>query len=137
MVFDKVYTSVAADASMSYVEVKDNFVEKTAKFPCVIVKEIENTSYQRTNTDDCAENHARLTYEISVYSDKKDTAKSECRKIINFVDGVMQSMKFRRTRLNEPLNISRTIFRQYARYSVIVAKGITSGNDTIYQMYRR
>lgn len=138
-VFDGV-TAVHPD-----VPVIKGFIEENAVFPCIVIRETNNIPVQRTNTDDCAENYTRVTYQVDVYSDKEGSARSECRELLKLVDGIMQSMKFRRIHMNEPLNIDRTIFRQYARYVVIVAKGITTvsgeGNDqvetTTFQLYRR
>ena len=125
--------------------VSKGFIEETAVFPCIVIRETNNVPVQKTNTDDCAENYTRVTYQVDIYSDKAGLARSECRELMDLVDGIMQSMKFRRIHTNEPLNISRTIFRQYARYTVIVRKGITtvtgSGDEeestTVFQMYRR
>ena len=143
LVFDTVYngvTSVYPDMNVS-----KGFIEETATYPCIVVRETGNLPVQRMNTDDCAENYTRLTYQIDIYSDKAGTARSECRELLKLVDGIMQSMKFRRTHMNEPLNIKRSLFRQYARYTVIVDKGITtvtgSGDEqvetTTFHMYRR
>lgn len=143
LVFDTVFNGVRT--VYPTMEVNKGFIEETATFPCVIIRETDNVPVESTNTDDCAENYTRLTYQVDVYSNKAGTARSECKKILDLVDGLMQSMKFRRTHTNEPLNISRTIFRQYARYTVIVGKGIDTvtgnGNEqtttTTFQLYRR
>ena len=139
LVLDTVYNGIAA--VRNDVHVTRGFIEKTAQFPCVAIREIENAPVQRTDTDACAENYSRVAYMVEVYSDKAGTARSECRDLIKLVDGIMQGMKFRRQRLNEPLNVERTIYRQYARYVAIVQKGIVTeenGEETItFQMYRR
>ena len=143
LVFDTVFNGVTAvhtDAN-----VQKGFVEESAVFPCIVVRETNNVPVQSMNTDDCAENYTRITYQVDVYSDKSGTARTECRDLLNLVDGIMQGMKFRRTHLSEPLNIKRTIFRQYARYTVIVGKGVTTSETvdgevvttTTFQMYRR
>ena len=126
-------------------DVQKGFIEESATFPCIVIRETNNVPVQSMNTDDCAENFTRLTYQVDVYSDKAGTQRSECRELLKLVDGIMQGMKFRRTHMNEPLNIKRSIFRQYARYTVIVGKGVTTttgtGNEqvttTTFQMYRR
>ena len=143
LVFDTVFNGVrTVYPTMS---VTKGFIEENAVFPCVVLRETNNVPVQKMNTDDCAENFSQLTYQVEVYSDKAGTARTECRDILKLVDGLMQNMKFRRTHMNEPLNIERSVYRQYARYTVIVGKGVTtvtgSGNDavttTVYQMYRR
>lgn len=136
-VFDTIFNAVTASTAYPGADVTTGFDEKTAIFPCVVVEEVDNSPYQRGNTDNCAENYTRISYEVSVYTDNKDTAKSVGRDIIKIVDTALQGLKFRRIRVNKPLNIARTIFRQYGRWEVIVGKPIESGNNTIYQMYRR
>ena len=143
LVIDTVINGV--QAVYANLSVTQGFNEEMAVFPCIVVRETNNAPVQRMDTDDCAENFSRLTYQVDVYSDKKDTARSQCRELLNLVDGIMQGMKFRRINMSEPLNVNRTIFRQYARYTVIVGKGVTtvtgSGDEaattTVYQMYRR
>ena len=142
-VFDKFYTAfhaLHADANIT-----TGYDEQNAVFPCVIVRQTNNQPYRASATDDCAENHTRITFEVEVYSDKADTGRSECKKLLNDADTIMQSMKFRRIHLNRPLNIDRTLYRQYARYEVIVGKPtvtVTGTGDeqvttTTFQMYRR
>lgn len=118
-------------------DVTTGFDEKTAVFPCVVVEEIDNAPYRRSMTDDCSENHAQLTYEVSVYTDNKDSAKSVGKAILDIVDTALQGLKFRRIRKNKPLNIARTIFRQYGRWEVVVGKPVEVGKNTVYQLYRR
>ena len=143
LVFDTVYNQL--HPLFPEANITAGYDEQNAKFPAVIIRETNNQAFRRSATDECAENHARLTYEIEVYSDKENTARSECKEILNAVDEIMQSMKFRRIHKNRPINVDRTIYRQYARYEVIAAKGINEtviidGKEvvnTIYHMYRR
>lgn len=143
LVFDKVYTALSIlhpEANISA-----GYDEHIAIFPSVVVRQTNNQPYRDSATDECSENHARITFEIEVYSDKKDTGRSECKDILKDADEIMQSMKFRRIHLNRPLNVDRTLWRQYARYEVICDKGtqvtrIVDGKevvDTVYHMYRR
>ncbi len=129
----------------SDLNVVKGYIEETAEFPCVAIRETSNVPVQKMNTDDCAENYTQITYQIDVYSDKQGTARSECRDLLKLADEIMQGMKFRRTHMSEPLNVKRTIFRQYARYTAIVGKGVTTTSivddkevsTTTFQMYRR
>lgn len=143
LVFDTVYNSLSVlhpEANISA-----GYDEHIAIFPSVVVRQTNNQPYRDSATDECSENHAMITFEIEVYSDKKDTGRSECKAILNDADEIMQSMKFRRIHLNRPLNVDRTLWRQYARYEVICDKGtqvtrIVDGKevtDTVYHMYRR
>lgn len=134
-VVDTIFNAVTAVYPNA--DVTTGYDPKNAVFPCVVVQEVDNVPYRKTNTDDCAENHARITYEVSVYTDGMNSAKTDGKKIMGIIDTALAGLKFRRTRLNQPLNIARTIFRQYMRSDVIVSKPETSGEDTIYRMYRR
>ena len=136
-VFDTIFNAVKANNAYPNADVTTGFDEQTATFPCVVVEEVNNAPLRRMDTDDCAENYTALTYEVSVYTDDINKAKTEGKKILEIVDTALQGLKFRRLRKNKPLNITRTVFRQYARYEVIVGKPIVNGNNTIYQMYRR
>ena len=143
LVFDTVYNGL--HTSYPNINITAGYDEQNAIFPCVIVRQMNNQPYREMNTDDCAENYSRITFEIEVLSDKKDIGRSECKELIIAADDIMQSMKFRRVHLNRPLNVDRSIWRQYARYEVIVGKPIITvtgeGNEqtttTTFQMYRR
>ena len=134
-VVDTIFNAVTAIYPNA--DVTTGWDEKTATFPCVVVEEVDNAAFRKTVTDDCAENHARIIYEISVYIDNANSAKTTGKAILGIVDEAMQSLKFQRNRKNKPLNIARTIFRQYARYVVVVAQPVEVGEDTVYQFYRR
>lgn len=136
-VVDTIYNAVKAVNAYPNADVTTGFDMVNAKFPCVVIQEINNAPYRRSATDDCSENHTRIEYEISVYTDNVNNAKTVGKDILNIVDNALQGLKFRRLRKNQPLNIARTIFRQYGRWEVIVGKPITVGNNTVYQMYRR
>lgn len=143
LVFDTVYNALIQQYPNA--NITSGYDEQNAVFPTVIIRQTNNQPYRNSATDDCSENHTRLTFEVEVESDKETGGRSECEEILNAADAVMQSMKFRRIHMNRALNIDRTIWRQYARYEVICDKGtqvtrIVDGKtvtDTVYQMYRR
>ena len=137
MIVDAIFNAVKAENAYPNADVTTGFDMKTAVFPCVVIEEVNNAPLRSTDTDDCAENHTRLVYEVSVYTNDISKAKTEGRNILKIVDDTLQGLKFRRTRTNQPLNIARTIFRQYARWEVVVGKPIIDGDRVIYQMYRR
>ena len=143
LVFDTVYN--ALHALHSELNITAGYDENMATYPTLIVRQTNNQPYRNSATDDCSENHTRLTFELEVMSDKANTGRSECKQILMDADDVMQSMKFRRIHLNRPLNVNRTLWRQYARYEVICDKGTQVTRivddkpvvDTVYHMYRR
>ena len=134
-VVDTIFNAVTAVYPNA--DVTTGYDEKTAVFPCVVVEEMNNAPYRQTATDDCSENHTRITYDVNVYTDNTNTAKTVGKDILKIVDNALQGLKFRRVNRSKPLNLSRTIFRQYGRWEVIVSKPIEIGDDTVYQMYRR
>ena len=143
LVFDTFYEQF--HTLHSNANVTAGYDEQNAQFPCVVVRQTNSQPYRNSATDDCAENHTRLTFEVEVYSDKADTGRSECKELLADADTIMQSMKFRRIHMNRPINVDRTVWRMYARYEVIVGKGVTTvtgtGNEqvttTTFHMYRR
>lgn len=134
-VFDTIFNAVKAEYPNA--DVTTGFDETSAIFPCVVVYEMNNAPLRRTMTDDCAENHTRIEYEVSVYTNTVGTAKSEGKAILEIVDNTLQGLKFRRLRKNQPLNIDRTLFRQYGRWEVVVGKPVEIDGNTVYRMYRR
>lgn len=143
LVFDTVYNGMTS--VHTGVNITKGFVEEEATYPCLVVREINNEALLRTATDPNDENHARVTYQIDAYSNKAGTAMSECRKLLKEADVIMKGMKFHRQRLSEPLNIKRSVFRQYARYTAIIGQGVTTTtgegqqqvSTTTFQVYRR
>lgn len=136
-IVDTIYNAVKAENAFPNADITTGYDEKTAVFPCVVIEEVNNSPLRSMNTDDCAENYTRLTYEVSIYTDNLNSAKTTGKSILNIVDNALQSLKFRRIHKNKPLNIARTIFRQYGRWEVIVGKPVTVGDNTVYQLYRR
>lgn len=114
-----------------------DYVSAPASFPCVTVVCEDNYTLERTQDENLAENHAVMMFSVNVYSSKASGAKSEAKMIFQTVDEAMQNMKFTRTMCSPIPNVDRTIYRITARYEIIVAKGVTDGDDTVYQTYRR
>lgn len=140
IVFDTVYNQL--NQTHPEANITAGYDERNATYPTIIVRQTNSQAYRDSATDDCAENHARVTFEAEVVTDKENTGRSECLELLMAVDGIMQGMKFRRVHLNRPLNIDRTKWRQYARYEAIVGKPIVQNagqqnEKTVYQMYRR
>lgn len=135
MVFDRFYNSLIV--LYPNANITGGYDEERASVLTVIIREVNNAPLQKTATDDCVENHARVTYEIEVVTDQTSTGRSLCRQVMSDVDDIAQTMKFRRIHMNRPINIDRTKWRQYARYEVIVGKPQEIDGNTVYQMYRR
>ena len=134
-VFDTVYNAVIAVFPEARVD--NGYIERTAQFPAVEVNETNSVPLRRSATDDNSEDHTRLYYEINIYSDKQNTAKTEAKAIADVVDEAMTSLKFYRTMMHTLPAQERTIYRLYARYEVIVGETVDGEGNRIYQFYRR
>lgn len=135
MIMDRLTTGLGE--SYPSANVTSAFVEEEAVFPSVTVRQKNNVPLRRMNTADCAENYSVITYEITVYSSKRDQSQSECRKVLNLADGIMQDIGFRRIYMSENFNLSRTLTRRYARYEAIIRAPMEIGEDTVFEVYRR
>jgi hypothetical protein len=99
------------------------YVKSPAKFPCVSIVEMDNATYERTQTSGSRENHVDLTYEINIYSNKISGKKSECKSIASLIDNEFATLGFSRTMLQPILNgEDTTIYRMVGRYRGVVSK---------------
>ena len=135
LVFDRFFDQLSALYPSANITI--GYDEQKASPLTVVIRETNSVPVQSENTDACAENYTRLTYEVEVTSTKENTARSQCKEVLNAADTIMQSMKFRRIHKNRPVNMNRTTYRQYARYEVIVGKPYEKDGNTVYPMYRR
>lgn len=140
LVFDTLYNGLIALHPNA--NITSGYDEQNAKPLTVVARQTNSQPYRASATDDCSENHTRVTFEIEVFSTKESTGRSECKTVLADADTIMQGMKFRRVHLNRPINVDRTRWRQYARYEVIVGKPVTydkgtANERTVFQMYRR
>ena len=133
-VFDTVYNAVTAQHPDC--TVLGEYVETVASFPAVQITMTDLEDYRRTATIN-PENHAITTFEINVYSDKQEGAKSECKSIMATCDDAMHGMNFRRLMMRRVPAVDRTIYRIYARYEAVVAKSVEINGDTVFQINRR
>lgn len=117
----KVYTPivVALRDAFSGIFVSGEYVKAPSSFPHVSLVEMDNyTSADRLDTAD-EERFSTLMYEVNVYSNKTSGKKSECKKIIGFIDDLMYKMNFKRLSLAPVPNMDdATIYRMTARYRV-------------------
>ena len=117
----KVYTpiAVALRDTFSGIFVSGEYVKAPSSFPHVSLVEMDNyTSADRLDTAD-EERFSTLMYEVNVYSNKTFGKKSECKKIIGFIDDLMYKMNFKRLSLAPVPNMDdATIYRMTARYRV-------------------
>lgn len=105
------------------------YVKAPSKFPCISIVEIDNTVYDRTQTSGSLENHADVSYEVNIYSNKISGKKSECKNLASLIDNEFATLGFSRTMLQPIPNIDdATIYRMLGRY-----RGVVSKDNVIYR----
>ena len=101
------------------------YVKAPSKFPCISIVEIDNTVYDRTQTSGSLENHADVTYEVNIYSNKRSGKKSECKAVASLIDNEFATLGFSRTMLQPISNMDdATIYRMLGRYRGVVSKDL-------------
>lgn len=127
----KVFSRVATAFSAAYPNGSryGEPVDTPAKFPCLTLVEIDNSTYQRTQDTSLNEHHATLVYDANCYSNKTSGAKQECKAIMALIDEQMQEMGFTRLFCNQTKNADTKIYRMTARYRGVVSED--------YRVYRR
>lgn len=127
----EIFNTIATSLRVRYpgIYIAGEYVRSPSSFPAVLIMEMDNTMYQKTQTTDNAENHVSVMYEVNVYSNRTKGKKSECKEIAAFIDNEFQKLGFTRTMLNPIPNMEdATIYRITARYTAVVSK-----NKTIYR----
>lgn len=120
-VFDTVSKKVREEYSNIYLT--GEYVKSPPSFPAGSIVEMDNTTYNLTQTGSESENHASVMYEVNVYSNKRVGKKTECKKIMALIDKEMVSLGFSRVMLQPIPNMDdATIYRMTARYKAIVSK---------------
>ena len=99
------------------------YVKSPSRFPCVSIEEINNVAYDRTQSSYSLENHADITYEVNIYSNKSSGKKSECKGIASLIDNELATLGFSRIMLQPIPNMDdATIYRMLGRYRGVVSK---------------
>ena len=120
-VFSAIAGAVRTKYSNAYVV--GEYVKSPPKFPCVSVEEIDNSAYDNTQTSGSLENHASVTYEVNIYSNKTSGKKSECKAIASLIDNELATLGFSRTMLQPIPNLDdATIYRMTGRYTAVISK---------------
>lgn len=117
MVFETVRNAV------SPVMCSPTYQDRSKVFPLVTVEEYDNSVYEKTQDSGNYENHARLLYEVNVYSNLASGKKAQAKEIIKKVDEVMAKMGFVRSYCSPTPNLSDSnVYRITARYKAIADK---------------
>ena len=98
------------------------YVRTPTIFPCIMVSEIDNSTYKKSLDNTNIENHSDILYQIDIYCNG-DNKKNICKSISKLINGELFSYGFVRI-FNQPTsNIEDTnIYRITLRYHGIVGK---------------
>ena len=122
---NEIFNIVAKAVRMVYpgASVVGEYIKSPSKFPCISLVEMSNTAYDKTQTSGSLENHADVTYEVNIYSNKISGKKSECKAIASLIDNELAALGFSRTMLQPIPNVDdATIYRMLGRYRGVVSK---------------
>lgn len=128
---NEIFTPVANSVRNDYPKatIIGEYTRQPSKLPCVTLDEISNVMVESLVDSSDAENFARLTYRLQVFSNKQSGKKAEARAIFANADKVMLGMGFRRkTYTSTPEIYESTIYSITATYEAVV-----DVNGVIYQ----
>lgn len=113
----------AVKNAVSPVKCSPTYQDRSKVFPLVTVEEHDNSVYEKTQDSGNIENHARVLYEVNVYSNLTNGKKSQAKHLIQKVDEVMATMGFVRSYCSPTPNLAdSTVYRITARYRAVVDK---------------
>lgn len=127
---NQIYTKVVTALRETFpnIHTESITIYSPEKFPCVCIEEADNYASQDTMDNGTSENHANVMYEVTVYSNKVSTAKSECKKIFSIIDSVFDELNFYRTVRTVVRTNDAHICRMVGRYNGTIDK-----NGIIYR----
>lgn len=128
---NEIFSAVSEVVRAAYPDIfmTGEYVKSPSSFPCVSLVEISNAVYRNSSTTSVEENHAAVTYEVNVYSNKSKGKKAQCREIMNVIDTRLAEIGFTRMMLEPVPNMEdATIYRMLGRYRAVVGE-----DHTIYR----
>lgn len=122
IVFNQLATALRAAYGQTFF-VAGEYVRAPASLPAVTIEEKANSVYRRSQDSSGDENHARIMYEVNVYSNKPVGKKAQCKEILSLIDNEFRALGFIREMRNSIPNLEdATIYRLVARYTAVVSK---------------
>ena len=128
---NEIFSEISTVVRAAYPDIfmTGEYVKSPSSFPCVSLVEISNAVYRNSSTTSVEENHAAVTYEVNVYSNKSKGKKALCREIMNVIDTRLAEIGFTRMMLEPVPNMEdATIYRMLGRYRAVVGE-----DHTIYR----
>lgn len=125
---NEVYTrcATAIRSAFPQADVSGIFVNEPSTFPHVSIVMRDCSEWQGSRDSSYREKIVDAMFEVNVYSDRKDTPKSEAKAIMETISDVMRSINFTRTVMTPVENLARgntsstnstgSLFRLFARF---------------------
>lgn len=109
-------------SELTPIKVMDSYPNKNASFPCVIVQELNNNSYQQTK-DSIGQHHSNISLELNILTNS-ETKMSDAKTIRNQIDAILSDeYGMSRDYSNAiPNYADENIYRYVLRYGAIVDK---------------
>ena len=118
-------------------KIHSSHVRSPSEFPCVMIYESSNTTYEATRFGDGIERHAELRYTVEVCTNDKQGKKEKAKRISAIVDDVMQEMGFYRAARQYTFGTNESaIFVALSTYRGLVGEN-PSGDKNELTVYRR
>lgn len=134
-VIDKVAQSIADETPP--VQVYSSHVRTPSVFPCVMIYESSNTTYEGTRTADGVERHAEVRYTIEICTNDATGKKENAKRLMRTIDDVMQGMGFFRASRQYTFGTNESsIFVALTTYRGLVGEGPSSDPSKL-TVYRR
>lgn len=120
----EVFSTVESALTSAYPGISVESVENYSPsvFPSVSIVEIGNGAYELTQDSGSMENHATVSYEINVHSNRASGRKKECKEIAAVIDNVMAGLGFTRLTATPVVLDDASRYRLAMRYSAVISK---------------
>ena len=119
------------------IRVYSSHVRIPTEFPCVMIYESSNATYEATRAADGVERHVELRYTVEVCTNESTGKKENAKRISSIIDEVMQGMGFYRDSKQYTFGTNESsVFVVLTTYRGLVGEG-PSGDETNLVIYRR
>lgn len=119
------------------VQVYSSHLRSPSVFPCVMIYESANGSYEATRAADGIERHAELRYTVEVCTNDTSGKKENAKRLSRIIDDAMQEMGFYRNSKQYTFGTNESsIFVALTTYRGLVGEG-PSGDMENLIVYRR
>lgn len=126
---NEIFTHLAEQLMEAYpgIEVKGEYVETPASFPCVSIEETANTPMHLDSASTAK--YALVRYRIQVFSNSQSGKRAEARRIFQTVDRLMQGLNL----MCKSMTTTPTVYHASIYQITATFEGTVSQDGTIYR----